>query len=66
MVQVKFDTINAAFDDQNFKFEAARILRDLADKIENQDFSGKHQNIFDSNGNIIGKFKVQKDYKKCH
>ncbi len=61
MIQIKFDTNNAAFDEENFKFEAARILRDLANNIENQNFSGKHQNIFDSNGNIIGKFKVQKD-----
>jgi hypothetical protein len=61
MIKVTFDTINAAFDEENFEFEAARILRDVADKIENQNFNGKYQNIFDSNGNIIGKFKVKKD-----
>ena len=42
---------NAAFQDRNTEMETARILREIADKIENGDDSLK---IYDINGNSIG------------
>ena len=58
MLQIKFDTDNAAFDGEDLTGEVARILRQLADKIENQEFSGKFQPVRDINGNAIGAYKL--------
>lgn len=58
MLQIRFDTENAAFDDGNRECEVARILRELADKIENGGATGMFQNVFDANGNVVGTFKL--------
>lgn len=42
---------NAAFDDDDLFHEVARILRDLATKVEDHDAD---RNILDVNGNFIG------------
>lgn len=57
MLEIKFRTDNAAFDDSP-EFETARILRKVADKIEQGLASGRYQNILDSNGNIVGTWKA--------
>ena len=54
MFSLKFKTDNAAFQDGNKPYEIAKILRELADKIEDGQTEG---NIRDINGNSIGAFK---------
>lgn len=63
MFELKFNTDSVCFDtDYNAKQEAARILRDLADKlssIETTDPYGIYSGtILDYNGNKIGKWKL--------
>ena len=59
MVSIKFETLNAAFDGVHKAYEIARILRELADKVEGGYCTGKLKNVFYYNGNIIGKFRVE-------
>lgn len=54
MLEITFATDNAAFDDYPAS-EAARILREIADKLEHGRFDGP---IFDMNGNRIGRFSM--------
>lgn len=54
MLTITFETDNAAFED-NCPQETARILRDLADRIENGLGSGLERGaVMDINGNRIG------------
>ena len=62
MVEIKFRTGNAAFHDDNGEKdewyrnqEVARILREIADKIENGWDRGS---VGDLNGNKIGDWRV--------
>ncbi|USN14482.1 hypothetical protein PAPPERLAPAPP_01130 [Brevundimonas phage vB_BpoS-Papperlapapp] len=55
MFKLEIDTGNAAFDDDAKPGELARILRDLADKIENGADMGA---VRDVNGNRVGRFDV--------
>jgi hypothetical protein len=48
-----FNTRNAAFEDEGHATETARILRDIADRIEDGDFAGP---VRDVNGNTIGSY----------
>lgn len=52
-VKIDFKTSNAAFEDD--PYEAVRIIREVADKINNGATSGTIQDI---NGNTVGKFKA--------
>lgn len=52
-ITLEFDTDNAAFEDR--EFETARVLRDVATKVENGSTGGT---IYDYNGNRIGAFNV--------
>ena len=61
MFSLKLKTDNAAFSDGNKSFEIARILRELADKIEDGQTEG---NTRDINGNTTGSFKVRWFYDK--
>ena len=61
MFKMRFDTENAAFDDGNRDHEVARILRNIADKIESGQATGLNQNVFDENGNIVGTFVLSSD-----
>ena len=55
---LSFSTDNDAFyDDENG--EIARILRDLADRIDRGDIAFLHRNILDGNGNIIGTYVLK-------
>jgi hypothetical protein len=47
---------NAAFDDGNKEAEIARILRELADKIE----AGREpESLMDINGNLVGRVNYE-------
>ena len=50
-VSIEIETANAAFTD-NERAEAARIIRDAADFIEN---GGDARNLRDMNGNTVGR-----------
>lgn len=55
MIRIEINTDNAAFDGSDERTEIARILKTLADKIE------QHHNpevIMDVNGNRCGSIKV--------
>lgn len=50
---LQMDTGNAAFDDEPAS-EIARILRDVADRLEQQ--GAGDGNLIDHNGNTVGRF----------
>ncbi len=55
------DCGNAAFGEtpEECNFELARILIELAGRIENNGLSGMYQNIKDVNGNIVGNYALK-------
>lgn len=55
---VKFDTDNAAFEDCR-DYEIARILRNIADRVERDGCSGFFETVRDINGNDIGRFALK-------
>jgi signal transduction protein with GAF and PtsI domain len=58
MAQFKLtvDMDNAAFSDQYDGIELSRILRMVAQKIEDNGIPWMYQNIKDINGNVVGKY----------
>ena len=50
-MKIQFSTDNAAFDDDNMRDAIARILRDIARKVEHGTSNGT---VRDVNGNSIG------------
>ena len=52
--KLHFTMDNAAFEDGQKSFEVARILRDIAQKVEEGDVQGRR--ILDINGNSIGEW----------
>lgn len=63
-IRITIETGNAAFGDspQECGTEVARILRDLADKLEEtdpEDYDGAK--LMDYNGNKVGRFHAQED-----
>ena len=48
-------TDNAAFDDDNLSIEIARIMREVATRIERGEYYGS---VRDINGNRIGSFSA--------
>jgi hypothetical protein len=52
---------NAAFDGADLQYEAARILRAIADKVENlsfsREYSGESFPVHDLNGQKTGQYK---------
>jgi len=52
---------NAAFSDQYDGIELSRILRMVAQKIEDNGIPWLYQNIKDLNGNIVGKYAQKAD-----
>ena len=60
MFKLWINTDNAAFDDDTREFEVARMLREVADKIESNGLQWCYQNIKDINGNIVGQW-AEKD-----
>ena len=56
---LKIESGNAAFSDGNAGSEVARILRELARKVEDSsDGSGR---LFDANGNGVGHWSMADD-----
>lgn len=54
MFNLSLRTANAAFEENSTHYEVARILREIADDIEN---SGKlHGSVMDYNGNKVGTY----------
>ena len=50
---------NAAFEDANNGYEVARILRELANRIEGMELTrGDSLSLRDSNGNTVGSVTV--------
>ena len=58
MFKVTIRTDNAAFEGEGRAAETARILRELADKIESGRVYGSVQ---DGNGNAVGAFAFSRD-----
>ena len=55
---VKIDTGNSAF--MPVSVELSRILRDIADKLENGSVDYRYfQTILDSNGNDVGRYALK-------
>lgn len=54
MVLIKFETNNEAFAEENGPLEVARLLREIADKVENFGTGGR---VKDINGNIVGQWE---------
>lgn len=62
MLIIKVDTGNSAFDGDGLQDETARILRDIADKIETEGaVQYTYRTIFDLNGNDVGRWKLLKE-----
>jgi hypothetical protein len=57
MLEIQFQTANAAFDDMP-GLEIARILRALADKLESAN-GATNGPIHDSNGNRVGAYSFE-------
>lgn len=55
MFKVEFKTGNAAFEEDNGRYEIARILKVIADKLLDGENKGS---IRDYNGNHIGDWKL--------
>ena len=54
--QITIDLGHAAFADGEAPFEVARILKDLADHLENGGLSEK--DLYDYNGNNVGEANI--------
>jgi len=59
-ITIHFNTDNDAFVDRKQE-ETERIINNIRAKVI--DFDHKQGSIFDANGNSIGWFKVNNDYK---
>ena len=61
MIRIEINTDNAAFDGDGGRAEIARMLRDIADRVESGSIETDHehlQGIRDINGNITGSFEL--------
>lgn len=58
---VKFDTDNDAFEGAGRDYEIARILRAMADRIEDHGCPTAPAIVRDVNGNNIGRFCLSND-----
>jgi hypothetical protein len=56
--ELKFDTDNAAFDADNGNYEIARILRDIANNVEEGISHNVQYSVRDINGNKIGYWTI--------
>lgn len=55
MLTVKIDTRNAAFEGDGGRQEVMRLLDEVRDHIES---GTKARNLYDTNGNLVGKFRL--------
>lgn len=58
MLTLSVRTDNAAFEGENLDHECARILRRIAARIEQGDYTSKAQTVADANGNDVGRWKL--------
>ncbi len=61
--KLHINTDNSAFDEGNKPYEVARILRELADKVESEGLNWCYQNLRDTNGNIVGAYAEKENLK---
>jgi hypothetical protein len=54
---LKIETDNYAFDDDP-RPEVARILREVADRVEHGIIATGYRNVRDINGNVVGRFRL--------
>lgn len=59
--QLWINTDNAAFEGEDKAAEVARILRDIADKVEREGVQWHFQTIRDVNGNDVGRFAEKEE-----
>ncbi|MFA5436896.1 MAG: hypothetical protein WC372_12730 [Candidatus Neomarinimicrobiota bacterium] len=57
MFKIEIETGNAAFEDDR-NMELARILRQIAERLENGEDAGR---VLDINGNKVGSFEMEED-----
>lgn len=55
MFKIEIETGNAAFEDDR-NMELARILRQIAERLENGENAGR---VLDINGNKVGSFEIE-------
>jgi hypothetical protein len=55
MFKIEIETGNAAFEDDR-NMELARILRQIAERLENGEDAGR---VLDINGNKVGSFEME-------
>jgi hypothetical protein len=58
MFKIEIETGNAAFEDDNRNYELARILRQIAERLESGEDAGR---VLDINGNKVGSFEMEED-----
>lgn len=58
MFKIEIETGNAAFEDDSRNYELARILRQIAERLENGENAGR---VLDYNGNKVGAFEIEED-----
>ncbi len=56
--RLSINTGNAAFDDNGPAYELARILRELADRIDGRACLPDEVTLYDINGNRVGLAKI--------
>lgn len=56
MFKLEFATDNAPFEGEARRDECARILREIADKLENGSQDGAK--VYDLNGNAVGRWSL--------
>jgi hypothetical protein len=54
---LSIDCENAAFVEYELD-EVARLLREVADRLESGDSAKYYRNILDVNGNVVGRYKM--------
>ncbi len=60
--EMAFEVNNAAFDDIGKSYEIARILRELANGLDEDAYDltyDKYRNVKDINGNVIGTWRIK-------
>ena len=53
-ITIEITTDNQAFEDGNYSYEVARILKNAAKRIETRDELEISFKLLDSNGNVVG------------
>lgn len=61
MLRLFIHTENAAFGEMEYETaaECARILRQIAAKLDDWDGAQQYQTIFDMNGNDVGRYRLK-------